>query len=117
MRVAEELMRVTRAACDSQFLRASLTLKDLMVLKSLMEICEHTLMNKQCQFQAGAAAVCVGADRRCGCPAGWSLITCEIQCLCVSLGHAYAGLGCAGPSAQHDLPGMDGQRTGINIQP
>lgn len=49
VRVAEELVRVTRAACDSQFLRASLTLKDLMVLKSVMEICEHKLMNKWCQ--------------------------------------------------------------------
>lgn len=45
MRVAEELLRVTRAACDSQFLRASLTLKDLMVFKSPMEISEHTLMD------------------------------------------------------------------------
>lgn len=45
VRVAKELMRVTGAACDGQFLRASLTLKDLMVLKSLMEICEHMLMN------------------------------------------------------------------------
>lgn len=45
MRLGEELMRVTRAACDSQFLRASLTLKELMVLKSLVENCEHTLMN------------------------------------------------------------------------
>lgn len=38
VRMAEELVRVTRAACDDQFLRASLTLKDLMVLRSLMEI-------------------------------------------------------------------------------
>lgn len=104
VRVAEQLMRVTRAVCEGQFLRASLTLKDLMVLKSLMEICEHTLMNKRCQSQAGAAAVCVGADRRCGCPAGWALITQEIQCQCVPLGHAHVGWGCAGPSVQHDLP-------------
>lgn len=48
--------------------------------------------------------MCVGADRRCGCPAGWALITWEIQCQCVPLGHVDAGWGCAGPCVQHDLP-------------
>lgn len=104
VRVAEELVRVTTAACEGQFLRASLTLKDLMVLKSLVEVCEHTLMSKLCQSQAGAAAVCVGADRRCGCPAGWALITQEIECQCVPLGHSHPDWGCAGPSVQHELP-------------
>lgn len=69
MRVTEELVRVTRTACESMLRLQHERPDDLKKLRrSLVEISEHMLMSKHCQSQAGAAGVCVGVDRRCGFP-------------------------------------------------
>ena len=69
VRVTEELVRITRTACEGALRSQRERPDDLKkTRRSLIEISEHMLMDKHCQSPAGAAGVCVGVDRRCGFP-------------------------------------------------
>lgn len=83
MRATEELVRVTRTACEGALRSPHERLDDLKKMRrSLIEISECMLMNKCGQSQAGAAGV-GGGWTDVAFPACWMLVTGEIRCQCV----------------------------------
>lgn len=94
MRVTEELVRITRAACEGALRSPNERSDDLKkACRSLIEISEQMSMDK-CPSQAGAAGVCVGVGRRCGVLGSGS----PGDTVSVSCCHAQTGWRCEGPS-------------------
>lgn len=100
VRVTQELVRITRAACEGALRSPNERSDDLKkVCRSLIEIFEQMSMDKH-PSQAGAAGVCVVVDRRCGTLGSGS----PGDTVSMSCGHTRTGWRCEGPSVQRDLP-------------